>query len=385
VRTAAGGILLRSGVDNRGDQNADRIRLAFDSSWFGQVPPILATGDRLADVTGILEYAYGAFQVSAVGPLAVHSRSRWRPESTALRRGPDHLTVATYNVYNLSPDSSDGRQRERLGSQIAGALGSPDIVALQEIQDRSGERDDGVVDGRPTLAALAAAIRRARGPRYAFFEVAPANGRPGGVPGGNIRNAFLYDPSRVTLVSGRALTADVLAAAGAPRPGAFAESRDPLEGVFNIAGRRIVLINNHLTSRFGSTPVFGAVQPWVQAGEAEREDQARALHAYVADALAKDAEARVVVLGDMNTFEEANDLSALLPGSPPILVNLIGQVHEEERYSYIFEGNSQVLDLILVTHNLAEVAEIDVVHLNADFSAESPASDHDPVVARFRW
>jgi predicted extracellular nuclease len=385
ARTAAGGILLRSGPDNRGDQNADRIRVAYDPALLDTPFPDLGTGDRLADVTGVLEYAYGAYQVTAVSPVTLALRSSWRAERTALRRTPAHLTVATYNVLNLSPDSSDAVQRARLGEQITRALGGPDIVALQEIQDESGERDDGAIDGRPTLAALARAIREAGGPAYAFAEVAPADGRPGGVPGGNIRNAFLYDTARVRLEAVRAVTPDVLARAGAPHPGAFADSRDPLEGVFTARGRRLVVINNHLTSRFGSTPVFGAVQPYVQAGETEREAQARALHGHVAGLLAADPAAHVVVLGDMNTFETSDDLASILPGSPPLLVNLVPRIVEPQRYSYIFEGNSQVLDHVFVTAALAETAEVDVVHLNADFAAEHPASDHDPVVARFRW
>ena len=384
-RTTPGGILLRSGPDNRGDQNADRIRIAYHPLTAGGGFPALATGDRLADVTGVLEYAYGAFQVSTISPVRVEARSGWTPEVTALRRAADAVTIATYNVLNLSSDSSDRRQRELLGAQIARALGAPDIVALQEIQDASGERDDGAVDGGPTLAALVAAVRGAGGPAYAYVEVAPVNGRPGGVPGGNIRNAFLYDTARVRLVAHRSLSAEALAAADAPDPAAFAGSRDPLEAVFVIGGERLVVVNNHLTSRFGSTPVFGAVQPWVEAGEAEREAQARALHAYVAALTRRNCGARVVVLGDMNTFETTDDLASLLPGSAPILVNLLPRVDHAQRYSYIFEGNSQVLDHIFVTPSLAQEAEIDVVHLNTDFPGATRASDHDPVVARFRW
>jgi predicted extracellular nuclease len=359
ARTIAGGILLRSGPDNLGDQNADRIRIAFEPALLQAAVPALATGDRLADVTGVVDYAYG--------------------------RGDGRLTIATYNVLNLSSDSSDERQRERLGEQLVRSLRSPEIVALQEIQDASGERDDGVVDGRPTLAALARSARRAGGPEYAFVEVAPRNGRPGGVPGGNIRNAFLFDPGRVRLLSHRSLTAAELRAAGARNPHAFVDSRDPLEAVFAVGGRRIVVINNHLTSRFGSTPVLGAVQPWEQAGESEREAQTRALHAYVAALLKRDADARIVVLGDMNTFEETDELASYLPGRPALLTNLIGRIPAAERYSYIFEGNSQVLDHVFISAALLRGAEIDVVHLNADFPAETPASDHDPVVARFRW
>jgi hypothetical protein len=48
----------------------------------------------------------------------------------------------------------------------------------------------------------------------------------------------------------------------------------------------------------------------------------------------------------------------------------------------VFEGNSQTLDHILVSDNLlAANAELDVLHINAEFADQ--ASDHDPSVARF--
>jgi predicted extracellular nuclease len=58
----------------------------------------------------------------------------------------------------------------------------------------------------------------------------------------------------------------------------------------------------------------------------------------------------------------------------------------EERYSYNYEGNSQVLDHVFVTRALLRGAELDVVHLNTDFPAlpRLTASDHDPLVARLR-
>ena len=53
-----------------------------------------------------------------------------------------------------------------------------------------------------------------------------------------------------------------------------------------------------------------------------------------------------------------------------------------ERYSYVFEGNSQVLDQVVVSEKLAKpTTSYDVVHVNAEFFDQ--ASDHDPQVARF--
>jgi len=385
-RTQRGGILLQPSRGDLGGQNPERIQIQLDRALFPGAVPLVRVGDTLGNVTGIMRYSFGSYEVAAIGELKVRPGNPQRETST-LRGSPDALTVATYNVLNLSPTVSDSAQRRLLAVQIVKSLNSPDILALQEIQDNSGEENDGTTSANETLVALRLAILSAGGPRYASFDVAPVDGRPGGVPGGNIRNAFLYNPERVRLVKYRSLTPATLADAGARDTLAFQESRDPLEGVFEFRGKSLRVVNNHLTSRFGSTPVFGSVQPFVQAGEAERAAQVRALHAYAAHLLAADAEARLIVLGDMNTFEFSRELDQTLPGSPPALYQLLFRIPEKERYSYNYEGNSQTLDHVFVSRALRPHAELDIVHLNVDFPAlpGRTASDHDPLLARFRW
>jgi predicted extracellular nuclease len=344
----------------------------------------VVVGDSLGDVTGVMRYNFGRPEIATIAEFEVRA-GRVKPETTGLVSTTHAVTVGSYNVLNLSATDADSTQRRLVARQILDALHSPDILALQEIQDDSGEADDGTTTAHGTLTALQNAIAAEGGPRYAFFDVAPADGRPGGAPGGNIRNAFLYNTERVQLVSHRALDSSVLATTGARNADAFKESRDPLEGTFEFRGRQLRVINNHLSSRFGSTPVFGAVQPFVQAGEGSRAAQVRALHAYVAQILSVDPEAMVVVLGDMNTFEFTDELAELLPGSPPVLHPLMTRVPPGERYSFNYEGNSQALDHVFVSSSLLPDAELDVVHVNIDFPARLglTASDHDPLVARF--
>ncbi|HYC32953.1 MAG TPA: endonuclease/exonuclease/phosphatase family protein, partial [Gemmatimonadales bacterium] len=385
-RTEAGGILLQSGPENRGSQNPERLQVQLDTALGPGAFPQIAVGDRLEDVTGVLRYDFGNYEVAATEPLRVRSAGRASARSR-LRTDELGLAFGSYNVLNLGGGPEDSLQRRLLGRQIAGALGAPAILALQEIQDDSGERDDGTTGAQRTLALLAEAIRGAGGPGYRWCDVPPADGRQGGAPGGNIRNAYLYDPARVRLVRCVSLTPAMLAAAGAHDPDVFRDSRDPLLAVVEVGRRRITFINNHLTSRFGSTPVYGAVQPFVQAGEAERAGQVRALNAYVRHLLAEYSDAAVVVLGDMNTFDFSDDLATLLPGTPRVLYALADLVPTARRYSYNYEGNSQTLDHVFVTWALRPDAEIEYVHLNADYPALSgaAASDHDPVVARVRW
>ena len=55
---------------------------------------------------------------------------------------------------------------------------------------------------------------------------------------------------------------------------------------------------------------------------------------------------------------------------------------QAERYSYVFEGNSQSLDHIVVSNSLfARPPRVRPVHVNAEFFDQ--LSDHDPQVARF--
>ncbi|MGF1523106.1 MAG: esterase-like activity of phytase family protein [Leptolyngbyaceae cyanobacterium] len=397
VLTDRGGINLASDPDNTGDQNPERVQIQFDPDLLpdGFETPALNVGDQLGDVTGVVGYSFGNFEVNVTEEFDI-TPSGLEQEVTDLVGTNDQLTVASYNVLNLSADGTDVEQFALLGEQIANNLGSPDIIALQEIQDDNGVTDDGTVDATQTLQTLVDAIAAAGGPTYEFFDVAPENNTQGGVPGGNIRNAFLYNPDRVSLGDFQDLNAEVLASAGVDDPTAFSSDvRIPLAASFEFNGNTVEVINNHLTSRFGSTPVFGGPQPFVQAGEAEREAQVQALNDFV-DTLTA-ANQNVIVLGDLNTFEFTDDLAEILPGTDDeqVLTNLVDQaIAEDDAYTFIFDGNSQVLDHMFVTDALLDSAEFDIVHLNNDFARDDNrirftdtvvASDHEPLVARFSF
>jgi predicted extracellular nuclease len=400
ARTARGGINLAADADGYGDTNPERVQIQFDSSLnesgtlFPFFAPVITVGDRLGDVTGVMGYSFGNFEVNAIEELTIIPSELDR-ETTALSGAKKAVAVASYNVLNLSPLPEDDIQRAVLAAQIVNNLGSPDVIALQEIQDNNGTVNDGTTDATETLQAFVDAIANAGGPKYKFFDVAPEDGTSGGVPGGNIRNAFLYNSDRVKLVDFVSLSPDVLGGMGVSNPNAFDGTRDPLQATFKFRGKEFTVINNHLTSRFGSTPIFGGPQPFVQAGEDEREAQVGALNEVVNALLAAgrgnknnaSKAGRIVVLGDLNTFEFTNDLTEILPGTGAdrVLTNLIGSLDDDNIYTFIFDGNSQVLDHVFVTDNLLPGAEIDIVHVNVDFPRvdDTVGSDHEPIVVRF--
>ena len=59
-----------------------------------------------------------------------------------------------------------------------------------------------------------------------------------------------------------------------------------------------------------------------------------------------DGDANIVVLGDINDFEFSPTVDKLTEGGA--LVALMKTLPVNERYSYVFQGNSQTLDQILV-------------------------------------
>ncbi|MBY8976424.1 choice-of-anchor I family protein [Rhodobacteraceae bacterium NNCM2] len=388
-----GALKINADIDGLGDLNPERIQIQYDSFFDlvdeAETPGDINVGDNLSDITGVVSYEFGNYQVMVTEGFEVETPSSNVAEVTDIEGGSNELTVATYNVLNVTsnPDDGDADQIEALAAQIVANLGSPDILALQEIQDNSGVTDDGTLSADETLQALVDAIVEAGGPLYSFESaIVDEDGENGGVPGGNIRNAFLYNEERVSLSEVVTLESNELADLGVTNSDAFDGTRDPLLGVFEFNGQEITLINNHFSSRFGSEPIFGGPQPFNQGGEDEREAQALALNEVVDALLAEDSGARVVVLGDLNTFEFTDELTEDLPGvgDEKVLTNLMDFLAEDDAYTFIFDGNAQILDNLFVTDELFNGGfEIDIVHVNNDFA--DFASDHEPVVASFTF
>jgi hypothetical protein len=164
-----------------------------------------------------------------------------------------------------------------------------------------------------------------------------------------------------------------------PTDPAFEDSRKPLAGEFTYDGQTWFVIANHWNSKGGDEPLYGPHQPPAQVSEAQRVQQAQIVHDFVRDLLQQDPRARIVVLGDLNDFSFSDALRTLR-GTPRILEDLIERLPGDERYSYVFEGNSQALDHILTSARASvDVRSIDAVHVNAEFADQ--ASDHDPLVA----
>ncbi|MET8634467.1 endonuclease/exonuclease/phosphatase family protein [Streptomyces sp. NPDC004074] len=389
-------------------ENADRrggtVYGSYDSQNTGRLQiqslgpvadfPTADVGDTLTGTTaGPMDFnQFGGYTLVAnrIGTL----KSGGLQRETTRKQSRDELALATYNVENLDPADTTFAAH---ASAIVNNLRSPDIVSLEEIQDDNGATDDGTVGASRTVNTLIDAIVAAGGPRYEWRSIDPVNDQDGGEPGGNIRQVFLFNPDRVSFTDragGDSTTAvgvtevhgkaQLTASPGRIDPGsaAWTNSRKPLAGEFVFRGRTVFVIANHLTSKGGDQPLTAQYQPPARSSETQRHLQATEVNAFVKDILAKQGNADVVTLGDMNDFE-FSDTTKILEGRGE-LWSAIKSLPGSERYTYDYQGNSQVLDQILVSPSIRRGCdfEYDSVHINSEFHDQ--ISDHDPQVLRFR-
>jgi predicted extracellular nuclease len=403
---ARGGLTL---IDNGSSIDFNPERILIDVGDLTATPPMVNVGDTTPVVAGAMTYGFGNFRIMPA-TLPVFSSGGLQRTASTVASGPDRLRIASYNVENLDAndgDMCDGRPDRDVADgrftleaqQIVGALGSPEILGIEELQDNSGCTNDGTVDSTLTLTTLIQAIVAAGGPTYSYTLVNPVDNADGGAPGANIRQAVLYNAARVTFVpgtagAGDATTATALSLDGSgkvqlshspgridPNHAAWANSRKPLAATFDFNGHRLLVIVNHFNSKIGDGPQFGRIQPPVLDTEAKRLQQAQVEHDFIRQALTLNASARIVTLGDFNDFDFSAPMRVLTGANTgtPILTDLATLLPPQERYSYVFEGNSQELDHIYATGSLLSGAQFQVVHINAEFADQ--VSDHDPMVA----
>jgi endonuclease/exonuclease/phosphatase family metal-dependent hydrolase len=436
---------------NPGDYNPERIQIDDDPTGRGGSLgvsqgfsiPRFDVGTVLNPVTGVVNYDFGSYEVLAVRPtggqpaVTVAQASTLQRETTIIAGTATHMTVGTYNVENLDPfvelsgeidDDVASGKFEAIATHIVDNMGAPDVIALQEVQDGNGGTNDNLVSAEATLQRLIKAISEAGVPTYAFVDN-PFIGddTSGGQPGGNIRNAFLYRVDRVDFVPGSLRTIDddgnpyttvsvdpvtglfngtapVNAGTAALddqefQTNPFFASRLPLVADFRLksTGEATTLINNHLSSKSNSGPLYGADPTPANGAELARNAQAQTVNTFLDGLLSADPHARAVVLGDLNDFEFEEPLTILegratyvdgsdadtnrefTAGGAQVLYNLINTAAANDRYSYVFEGNAQSLDHVLVTSRLRTDGTLfDSVHVNAEFGSQT--SDHDPKV-----
>ncbi len=375
-------------------QNGGRLQIQQLAPVSEHPFPKANVGDVLTGgAAGPLDFnQFGGYTLAARELGDVRDKGLVREKTRRQAKG--ELAVATYNVENLDP--TDPQEKfDALAGAVVTNLASPDVVALEEIQDDNGAKNDGTVTAAATLRKFTDAIAAAGGPRYEWRSIDPVNNKDGGEPGGNIRQVFLFNPERVSFTEragGDATTATEVVRAGKraalshspgridPQNEAWTNSRKPLAGEFTFRGRTVIVIANHFSSKGGDEGLTSHHQPPVRSSETQRLKQAQAVNGFVKDIREVQRDADVVVLGDINDFEFSATAKALQDGGA--LYAAVKSLPRSERYSYVYQGNSQVLDQILTSPGVGDGFSYDSVHINAEFADQN--SDHDPQVLRFK-
>lgn len=350
----------------------------------------IKVGDKLdGNVSGVMSYGFGKFKVLNTEKLPKIISGKTQRDITSIKESKNKVTVASYNIENFNREDTD--KVNGIAKDIAENLKSPDIVGLVEVQDDSGDKDDGTTKANKNYEALISSLKTITGLEYKYTEIAPNNNEDGGKPGGNIRQGFIYRSDRVKLPnkkSGDATSSVEVNSNGLsvnpgridPKNPAFAHSRKPLACEFEFNGENLVVIANHLGSKRGDQSLFGSVQPPKMKSEIKRVEQAKVINKFIKKLKSANSKTNVVVLGDLNDFEFSKTIKTIEGNE---VTDMINTLPVNERFSYVHNGNSQVLDHILVSNHLKEKTKVDIVNINSQFTeGYGRLSDHDPVLVQ---
>jgi hypothetical protein len=391
------------------DGNPERLRV--DSDGQPGAPPLdVPTGAVLADVVGPLDYAFRTYTI--LPDVATPPRVISLPaEAGAVRLpAPGQWTIGTVNVQRLFDTRDDPGVGDvvltalafqtrvaRLTRYVREVMRSPDIVAVQEVENLA------------TLQTLADVLNQVNGGAGASTNY-DAYLEPGNDPGG-INVGVLVNRVRVRVVDVAQVGAATLFRNPATGRLETVNDRPPLVVVVRgpgQLGRRppLTLVVNHLRSLTDiESPTDGA------RVRAKRAAQAEFLAELVQQRQRANPFERLLVVGDLNAFgvnDGLVDVVGTIRGAPtpathvvrassdlvePNLVDLLGLLPAQERYSYVFDGTAQVLDHALASAALMpDIAGAAYARGNADAPEvwrNDPrrvgrASDHDGLVVYVR-
>ena len=334
-------------------------------------------GDELNDIYGTVIYERGIFGIYIDGGVSVkksvvHTKTALEPTSD--------FRIASYNVLNLAMDS---KHVDGIASHILRQLGTPSVVGLVEIVDdqiHSGESDR-------LLKYLCSWLnKRQQTVLYKYTYIKAEDEQDGGKPGNNIKQAILYDSNLFEDVPSRGDHLDSCDVEFTKNPcrvdptnESFNLSRKPLAAQFTFKKTKetIVIVVNHFKSLIGSSPLYGRIQPPVQGSAAIRDGQSKAVAAFVGG-----LEGHVICMGDFNDLPFSDTYKTIASK----LIDTHSFLPKEERYSYIYQGQSQKIDYIFASESLMRYFKTSgILHLNSLYRDQVATSDHDPVYAEFEF
>ena len=337
--------------------------------------PDVKYGDTVAGLTGPLTYNFDQFKIvqQEVADLTLDfAPLPTIPAPPVAAEG--QFSIATFNVENyfdVFDDTGDDAEPKPMADEIAikqqkmayaigEVLGCPTLLALQEVE-KAG-----------LLTELADVTAEYCGFTYAVTHLESADIR-------GIDVALMSDPNKVTVENAQLRQTCTGVQTDITDPNidcAVTEdplfSRPPLQVDLTVDGEPYTVIVNHFKSKRGGE----------LATAPRRVLQALHINELVAELLAEDGAARIIVLGDFNDYDLANPMLKMTEEGQ--LTNILQSVPDDERYSFVFGGASQLIDGILVSPALVDaVTAVTIQHVNADYP-DSFGQDTSPEGLAFR-
>lgn len=392
------------------DANPQRLRIESAAQLGAQAINVPAHLE-LKNVTGVMYYGYQCYSILIDVNVRPSVSGGYPKQINMPPIGERQFSVATMNLENLFDDVDDPEVKEeivttesfnarlkKISMAVRTAMQSPDVIgvteaenlsALKRLADRINAETE--TSGKPN-------------PKYEAYVEKGNDGR-------GINVGFLVKSSRVKTIEVKQFGKVIEGANPAAKEYNLLNDRPPLMLKAAIVDSKtsspleVTIVVNHLKS-------FNGYDDPKQMDAVRRKKlfQAVFLASWVNSRQKANPGEKVIVLGDLNFYQHNDgvmDVVGVIKGTPAArdqvlmpmddfvetdMINLVDLISANERYSYRFDGNGQVLDHVLITQSLMNyVRGFGYARVNADVpesfrSDDTRAerySDHDPAVAYF--
>lgn len=391
------------------DANPERLRIESTAQLGAQAIDV-TSNSFVKDLTGVLHYGYRTYSLLVDASSSPSVSGGIRP-ATLPGTNDRQFSVASMNLENFFDDQDDpsikedivtadgfNRRLKKLSIAIRETMKMPDVIgvieaenlaALKRIADRLNS--DAVAGGKPD-------------PKYEAYLVDGNDGR-------GIDNGFLVKTSRIRVIEVKQFGKDDKFKEPVSKQEIFLNDRPPLM-------LRAGVEDTKVGKPFEFTVVVNHMKSFLGYNDPKEREDVRTKKRLQAEFLAKWVDARqkaapddkIILLGDFNFYQFNDgimDVIGTIKGKPAAkdqvvvasddlvatdLFDLVDSIEPRQRYSYVFDGNAQVLDHIIVSATFGKhVAGFGFARLNADYpetfrnddSRPERFSDHDPAIAYF--
>lgn len=350
-------------------------------------------GDKFnGAIDGVLTFIGANYTILNTKALPKIIDGKIKRDKLKIQYDRNKLSVVSYNIENFS--IAEGMERVQiLAKQVRDDLHTPDIIGLVEVGDDNGGVKENVelVSAEKTLTAIVNEIKKETGVEYSWLSVDPEHGKDGGWTEMHIRNAVLFRTDKLYVPymnQGNAkidtkVTDDGKLTFNPGRIGnneKFFESvRKPVVAHLKLkeSDKDIFVVVNHLKSKRSDDKIYSKKQPVKRGSELYRIPEGQYIGKFLKEINMKNPDAVILTMGDMNDFEFSPTLKGI---KTDLMVSAVEMLPENERHTYVYTGNSQVLDNLLVNKKYAKGAKSDILNINSEFTrSQGYFSDHDPV------